>query len=309
MPANSATETSVYSRAQYDLHVYVAEKTPPITGNPFYVWAIGAYRVLTDEGTSAPGNEKVNPWPGGVQSDLEGYKYSKMIFNNSYLRSGGGGTLPTDARFRVNKTVTGLGSSSALYFNFDVTIQKPAISTKTTYRVYVFEGTSTNPLNATQLQANVLNPTLINNGGYIDYPLTPPGTIVRFKLKHNQYLSFSNIDDGATYVVNEIGTQFYTPSYVLTKGGVSTAPVPGTLNNGHSTPTVPPTTITISPTNNYIDSAAFTNAREPITPTGIAVNDMPYLAMVVVALASLSGYMFFRIKVRKNKDEVVDQNA
>jgi hypothetical protein len=229
-----------------------------------------------------------------------------MIFTNKFLRHGGGGPQPSDGRFRVSKAVAGLGSSSALYFNFQITIQKPSISTKTNYRVYVFDSPTANtPLNYTQLQSNVQNTSLISSAGYINCPIATQTT---FMLKHGQYLSFSDIDAGATYVINELGTQYYRPSYALMKGGIS-AGTQTALNygDGLSTPTSPPMTVTISPTQGqWTDSAAFTNTRDPITPTGIAVDDMPYVALIVIAMASLAGYLFFRIKVRKNDGAAVE---
>jgi len=311
---NAQTETLTFSKAQYDLHVYVAERTPPATG--YYVWAIGAYRILTDDGNTTGGGvgNKVNPQPGGDPQGPINERYSKMIFTNSYLRSGGGGSQPSDARLRIGKKVTGLGANSTLYFNFDVTVRKPAISTKTSYRVYVFETNAQGQVvqvPAGQLQNNVQNPTLINMGGYIEYQLNPPGQAVRFMLKHNQFLSFSDIDAGATYIVNELGTQLYTPSVVQTKSNVA-SPVQSAFGSGQplSTPTTPPTVVTIAPVGaaQWIDSAEFSNLRDTITPTGINVDDLPYFAIIAVAAIALGGYLFFRVRTRKHDEAAVEAN-
>ena len=291
-----ARETLTFSRAQYDLHVYVGERT----GQPgsYYVWAIGAYRILDDQGQQAPQGTKVNPKPGGPGGQTP---WSMMTFQNNYLRHGSGQSA--DGRFQVKNTVSGLGSSSALYFQYDVTVNKPIISTKTTYRVYIFEGTTNVPLTAAQLQNNVQNQGLINMAGYIDMPL---GTPVRFMLKHNQFLSFVDIDAGATYVVNGLATQFYTPSYTIYRGGFPAGAQNGQLHQALSTPTTPPTTVTISPTNAFIDRVEFTNAREPITPTGISVDNVPFVALIAVSILGLGAYLFFRVRVRKNDDAVAE---
>ena len=315
--ADATRETLTLSKAQYDIQVYVAARTQ---GTGYYVWAIGAYPILNDAGNqtgNTVGNPagKVNPQPGGPTGGggvpgLGTGPYSRMIFQNDYLRHGS--TNPpinpdTDHKFRIRKAIEGIGSDPSLYFNFDVTIRKPAISTKNTYKAYVYEGNSMTPLNATQLQQNVTNMTIINNAGHIEMPLTGSATI---KLKANQYLAFTDIDAGATYVVNELGTIDYTPSYNIFKGN-NVTPIQsqtGTQNGSLSTPVNPPIIISISPTNSFIDRVDFSNKYKDVIPTGIAVNDLPYIALVVFASLALGGYLFFRIKSHKHEEAAVESN-
>ena len=311
-PYLSANEVATYSKAVYQLTVYVAEKT----GGGFYVWAIGARRVTNDDGTVNAGNTgpKVDCRPGGPNGTYQ-FDFSKMIFTNTYLRRGGGGTTPTDGKLKISKVVTSLGADSFKYFEFDVTIRKPIISDKANYRVYVFEvnaqGQTVPVTGYTSLQNNVQNASLIHtSGAYIEYPLSPPGTVVRFRLRHNQFLSFSDIDAGATYVVNEQShtPTDYTPSYLLTKSGTAAGTMTGTPGSSLSTPSTPPMTVTISPTNAWMDTAAFSNKFKDVVPTGIAVDDLPYFAIVAIAAIALGGYLFLRVKVRKNDEVAVEAN-
>ena len=306
---NTATETLTLSKAKYELHVYVAEKTS--SPGQYYVWAIGAYKILNDEGTDTGGGtgNKVNPMPGGPGGST-GYltPYSQMIFENKFLRHGSEQppTNPNnDVKFKLSKAVTGMVSDTGLYFSFNVTIYRPGgVSSKTHYKAYVYEGTSTTPVN--NLTPNTDTSSLIVSN-YLNIPVN---TAVTIKLKHGQYLGFTNIDAGAEYVINELAAANYQASYTLTKSGVATGPVSAfDFNQSLTTPTtiinIYPTTQQ-NPTPAWVDSAAFSNLRETITPTGITVNDMPYYALVVIGIAGLAGYLFFRIKVRKNDETAVE---
>jgi len=315
--SDTTRETLTLSKAQYDLQVYVAAKT---SGSGYYVWAIGAYPILNDAGTSTGstvGNPtgKVNPQPGGPTGGggTGVGPYSQMIFTNTYLRHGSS-QPPTnpdyDHKFRIRKAIDGIGADNALYFRFEVTIRKPVISTKTSYRVYVYDTTSTNPNNPlpyNSIMQNVQNQTLLNTSGYIAMPFDTP---VQVMLKASQYLAFTDIDAGATYIVNELGTVDYTPSYSIYKGN-NVTPVQsqtGTQSNALSTPTTPPIIVTISQTNSFIDRVDFTNKYKDVIPTGIAVNDLPYITLVAIAAIALGGYLFFRIRSRKNDEVAVETN-
>ena len=297
--ADPNRETLTLSKAQYYINAVVTDRTPPVYG--YYVWGIAAYHALDDEGASVQQGNKIDCTPGGNQQFPYNTRYSQMIFNNKYLRHGS--TQPpvnpgTDIKLKISKSISGLASSISQYFNFDVTIKKPIISTKTSYRVYVFEGTSSTPLSYSQIMQNVNNQTILNYAGYIDMPIGVP---VRFMLKHNQYLAFTNIDAGATYTVNELATTNYTPSYTLTKGGVFAGNQTGTTGSSLNTPSAPPVTVTISPTNSWNDTVAFNNKFIEID-LGIAVDDMPYLVIIAAVLAILGGYLFFKARGQRISD-------
>ena len=137
---DSSRQTVYYSQAVYEITVYVAEKENQ--AGSFYVWAIGAKRIKTDTG-STTGSEvgvKVDPRPDGDPDKPNLGKYSKLIFSNDYLKHGSGDPDdPEDMMLKVSKTTKGLGSNSSLFFNFNITIEKPIKSQKTVYTVYVFE--------------------------------------------------------------------------------------------------------------------------------------------------------------------------
>jgi len=296
---DSSRQTVYYSQAVYEIAVYVVEKE----NQPgFYVWAIGATRTVTDTG-STTGSEigKVDPRPDGDPAKPELGKYSKLIFSNNYLKHGSGDPDdPKDMMLKVSKTTKGLGSNSSLFFNFSITIEKPIISQKTVYTVYVFQtpigGGSPEQLTSSELQE--IASSYVKSGGYLELPTGQP---VSFKLKHNQYLSFVDMDEGATYKVTEQAATDYTPSYQLTINGAMGNKVNGT--QGQSLPMTSAITITSGK-----DEAAFTNTYKTITPTGIAVDDLPYYAAIAIAVIGLGGYLFYRIRSRKENEVAVEAN-
>ncbi len=79
---------------------------------------------------------------------------------------------------------------------------------------------------------------------------------------------------GAKYTATETTVTGYTASYVQT--------VNGTANTSASTLPVPETLI--GEDNNDL---AFTNSFEDITPTGIVINNMPYVLMGCAAAGLL----------------------
>jgi len=292
-------EKVTYSKAQYEITVYVAEKTD----GGFYVWAIGAKRIRNDAGSTSGQDVgfKVDPRPGGDPDDEDdSNKYSKITFRNDYLWRGNG--KHDETVLKVSKTTTGLGSDSQLYFNFNITIQKPVYSEKTVYKVYVYEiplnGGTPQKLSYQEIQNNASS--YAKNDGYLELPI---GQSVSFKLKHNQYLSFADMDAGATYLVTELATTDYTPSYQLTVNGVQRSSEDGT--QGAQLAMASEETVNKG-TNN--DAAAFTNRYKTIIPTGIAVDDLPYFAIFAVAAIALGGYLFFKVRNRKEDEAAVETN-
>ena len=102
------------------------------------------------------------------------------------------------------------------------------------------------------------------DGSTVAAPVT--GTTATFTLKHGQTYKFNNIVLGTKYTVSE--AEHNTDGYTTT-GEVANA-----------------TTIVDSAAN----GATITNNKEPITPTGLVVNNMPFILMGLVAIAGLVVY-------------------
>ncbi|ACV21118.1 Pilus backbone structural protein [Slackia heliotrinireducens] len=89
---------------------------------------------------------------------------------------------------------------------------------------------------------------------------------VTFKLTHGQSVNFTNVVAGTTYTVTETesGKDGYT-----TTGEVTTATV--VSDKGPNTATI-------------------TNNKEPITPTGLVLNNAPFILMALVAVGGVVAY-------------------
>jgi len=285
-PAVGAGETVTYSKAEYEISVYVENKT----GGGYYVQYIEARRTKTDAGTAEPGKPKVDPTPGG---DDENYFYSQMIFINEYAKTNGGTDpeIPAHTVLSISKTVTGLGSNQTTkYFPFEVTVTKPAVGVAgpKTYKAYVVDASGIVSPIGTEITAAA---NVKTDGSGKQYIEVTSGTKVDVSLRHGQRLAFMDLEVGASFTVTEKGDPDYKPSYSLVlNGGAPVTQNPGTVNT--------PLTIPSSYIGEAANSAAYTNTRNTTTPTGINVDTLPYFALIGVVLASFAGFAVFKARKR-----------
>ena len=333
-PTSGAIPGITYSLAEYDVDVYVANKS----GGGLYVAAIGAIRVKKDDGTNEATNTKVIPPPGGdptVTGD-----YSKMEFINNYTKSGGLDPREEgDHRLDINKIVarpntaedTDFGDRTK-YFNFTVTIQKPATITETptTYKAYVVIPNTTavpgKEFEVVTSVKNVENSSLFIteekdevNNKYGDYILVTAGTEITIKLQHNQHLVFvGDLHYGSTYIAVEKGE----PGYIAKVGiydGTSTAITLENTNTNTNRSTADPGKPAdpedlahpdgIPAVNERIikdsgrNKADFTNTFETVTPTGISVDNLPYIILIAVVITALAGFVVIKSRKRVSRSE------
>lgn len=110
------------------------------------------------------------------------------------------------------------------------------------------------------------------------------------RLKHGQSVAFTGMAAGVTYNATEEPTKNYTGSIKLVVDGVDTN-VAGTKGEKVSTD--------IQTLGARTNVAAFTNefADSPVAPTGLSMNDIPFIVMIVVAVGAL--VIFVVTKSRK----------
>ena len=286
----------VYSAAEYDLVVYVDNKTD---GSGVYIRAIAAIITVINEPDDKVG-DKVDPTPGPKRVVGD---YSEMMWTNMYERNNGDDTV-----LAVSKAVSGLGSDQTKYFTFNITCSKPElfpdpVGSPTIYKAYVYNSAGYTDMVA-DLSAglNTAAANVATDGDGNDYIMFPAGTTVTVNLKHGQWLSFIGMPVGAIYNVTEAAAVDYTPSYVLTRDATPGTAVVGTENSA----------LSISPPTRYItegfdagapDKAAYTNAYKTVTPTGISVDNLPYYVIVVLALGALVGFVVFKSRRRERPSE------
>ena len=110
------------------------------------------------------------------------------------------------------------------------------------------------------------------DGGGQDEPQTGTQT---FYLKHGGSLTLTNLASGTAYTVTEasVATEGYTVTATPATGGTASGEtVTGSLTNTAANAAEPDPVV------------AFTNSREAPTPTGVLLDNWPYLLMLVLAL-------------------------
>ena len=291
---NTPHEYATYSPARYKVNVYVLQDNA--TGE-YYVKAIGALVVAADIAGQET-NIKVDPTPGIATAQ----SHSKMIFTNTYVKTNG----PEDPKnplhddkttLAISKAVDGEFSSNSVYFRFNLTLTAPAVPSQDSgnYRAYVIE-------NDAFVKKNVLSNTAMNNVDPLsisqdakgnDYIPFTSASQPSFSLKHGQKLVFFDTPVGTRYSVTEEAATAYEPSYKIYRGtlpspiGSGSADISASLSTGD---------LRIDEEGNTV---AYTNNRDMVTPTGLNLNDLPFIIMIALALLGTAGYIV--VKSRKTK--------
>jgi len=208
-----------------------------------------------------------------------------MTFLNKYVHTNGTDTPgtpdptdPKEATMTVSKTVSGEYASTSVSFNFAMTIFEPAIDTDPalpgTYNAYIV-GTSN---------------TVV--GSPISFETGKQST---FSLKHGEKLVFVNTPVGTRYNVSEEGTPAYQATLDITSNNTPDA--------GNTFGKNPDNTLGagIGVTGKYVGEAlnlaAFTNIRDAVTPTGLNLNDLPFIGMILLAVGAVA--LLVMAKARK----------
>jgi len=263
--------TLTYSTGSYTLTVYVENAV----GGGTYVAGLTDKVATVDNGSQTAG-AKVDPTPGG---DGTNYGHSQMVFTNTYV---------TQSTLSISKTVDGAFANMDQYFNFSLTLTPSAIDTPTptSYQAYVIEG------------GVVVDPTP-NAGpdmatGEDDqgqpYLIIPASGTPQVNLKSGQSLNFVSLAVGTSYTVTENDPIGYLPSYTVTSGGEEVAtsndpePVGETLGTGSQL------------VGTGANQANFTNSRMVAAPTGLDLNDLPYIGVAALALVALVAFVVVKAR-------------
>ncbi|MCL2365454.1 MAG: hypothetical protein FWC75_00205 [Oscillospiraceae bacterium] len=297
-------ETMRYSTAVYTLTVYVSNTAD---GKGTYVSGLGTVVSSTDLDTQAEGS-KVDPTPGG---NGEEYFFSQMIFTNDFVRTNGADDPRNpdpvnESTLSISKEVEGELASREQYFQFDITLNIPFIVTNvpTYYRAYVVQGGAViDPSNNVYRAADSGNDedededetagadisALIGTDAGGTYIKIASNATTTFFLKDGQRLVFVDTPVGTSYDVTESAATHYVPRFSITTDGTKAAEVPGSLNTALAT--------TEQFVGERANSADFTNFRDFIAPTGLSLNDLPFIGLIALALGTL--IIFILAKTRR----------
>lgn len=287
-----AGETMTYSQAEYRIFVYVANKAD---NSGVYIKGIGVVPTKNDDGsesadTSSTG--KVDPTPNPTP-DKNGGKSegnSKMRFTNTFVKTKGGNGDPTvedNRSLQISKRVAGDLAVTSDYFNFNVTVKKPVVDkTTTAYKGYIMEGNSvvTDAANVAAENAGLIKQDE-SGKKYIEFDLSDGGAKTQVvKLKHGQELAFTDAAVGAHFQAVETDVpDKYTASLVVKENNVTVTEGVTATDSGDRI---------VGETRE--NSARFTNTVEDVTVTGILMNNLSFVMLILVAVAALGLMVAFK---------------
>jgi len=269
--ADATHEIMNYSPAKYTLNVYVKDNGSGV----YFAWLIGAYVTVKDD-QAQDTDVKLNVTPDG--GDDTTLTYSQMTFTNKYVHTNGTDTPdnpdPTDpdqATLTISKKVDGAYASTGIFFDFKLTITNPAIDVSpalpSSYKGYIVEGST------------VSAPITFNVGS----------TPTSFQLKHGQSLVFVNTPVGTDYTVEENGTLAYEAKLVISNpSSTATGTTPGAGVSGKGK------------VGEQLNTADFTNKRDDVTPTGLNLNDIPFIGLIALALSAAAFFIVIKLRRRNN---------
>lgn len=194
---------------------------------------------------------------------------NEFLFVNTYTKTTGGDTPdptpddpdpddPSTSALIVQKIVEGDRANLAQQFDFYITLTAPETATETEVTAYI-----------TDKDGKVRENTTINLGER-----------THFNLAHNEYLGFKKLPAGTTYVVEENWSENFTGAVITTTNNVA-----GSEKTGAEKETLVAEKAVVGEMVGQ-NSAVVTNTFDDAstTPTGIIVNNLPYVALILVAI-------------------------
>jgi len=289
VPAPDKNNGIIYSGAKYKVTVLVME-SPPDSGT-YVIDKIGAKVMAADDANPETGI-KVDPTPG-YDSD---YDFSQMIFTNKYWHTKPGANGWT---LSIGKRVTGRSSEKSRYFNYEMKITASSlIPQPANYSAYVVEADSTSSSGYKTVTTSENYSGTIAPDGSFTFDSSPTSGVTQFSLKDGQYLIFKDTPVGTSYTVTEKATELYKPSVVVKYNNANTTNYIGSENTDLALPNSVIGSIWLYVSEDS-SSANFTNTRRDITPTGINLNDLPFIGIIALVLGTLIALVV--VKSRKYK--------
>lgn len=264
--ANTVTpnldQTFTYSKAEYEMQVFVANK--PDAEGQLYIQSIVVNQTKDDAGTDIPAAQQTKVPDIEPTENGSGNSFR---FVNKYVQKSGPHD-PDNQTFKslkVEKKVTGNLGDLTKAFSFSLTVNKTAFEADNTTYNYV--------------KYNADGTEVANGGGTLT-----PGTASTIKLAHGQYIIVKDLLVGATYTVTETDAdRNYTTTIVAENDTVdnNSKTASGTLLQAGNT-------------------AEFTNDYDQTPPTGIVINNLPYVILVV---AAMTGIVLFVVSRKRREQE------
>lgn len=249
---NGEHEKMIMSKAEYKMDVYV---TNGDTG--LQIANIIVNKTKDDKGIAATGKVDIS------DTDQNGFK-----FTNTYVQEAGTGDKPSNpdgdytkyGSLNVSKKIelneNGGTASTTEKFSFKATFNFPA-------------GTDANTLGGVKANGTAIT---LNDGA------------CNFTLKNGEKEKFTGLPVGTTMTVTESATPNYKGSANVTINGVNEDPV-GAAKYDEAI------TISNKKLGQKKNAVEVTNTYNNVPLTGIIMNNLPYIAMIVIGAAALVVYV------------------
>lgn len=250
-------QTMIMSKAEYTMDVYVSNGD-----NGLEISNIIVNKKKDDKGTTATGKVDIS------NTDKNGFK-----FTNTYVQEAGTGIDPTNP----DPTYNQFGS-----LNVSKKIVNANGTAETSKDTFAFTATFAFP---TGTDANTLGGIKDANGKPVT--LAEGGTYT-FHLKANENMKFTGVPVGTTITVKESATKNYKGSAKITINGTQLTSVSATKYNAELTAV---NNEKLGQKQNTVD---VTNTYNDVPVTGIIMNTLPYVLMIVLCGAALIAFVAFK---------------
>jgi hypothetical protein len=222
-----------------------------------------------------------------------------MAFTNEYKKIivGTDPTNPEYWRLSVSNKVYGLLADQTAYFKYDMTVTAPGSNTSAEpYIAFVVELED-----EASSKYRMSSDPIANGASSSGIMAFVPGENTTFYLKHNQYLVFLDLPNGAGFSVTESKDDLYIPGAYATSNGVKSAFESRTESSNLAIPHINNSVIKnplfIGGKTNSVD---FTNNRIEKVSTGLNLTSLPFTIMLALTLSSLAIYVTIKANRKKH---------
>jgi hypothetical protein len=267
----TGTGTKNFSGASYKVHIYITNESLA-AGK---IASVQVDQLKDDTGTDVDGTPKVNPVPADTTT-AGGFAFTNSYVENTSLVISK--TVPTT---QTTPSGSGYGDQTRL-FTFTPSVTLPASVVEkdmpATILGTIYNGTTASSDTVTLKRVTGTHQYTI--GG-----TTTPGT---FTMHSGQSLQFLNVMPvGSTYTLSEDAAAGYTASLTATK---NTAGDTNSVANTQANTAIASGTQTVykQATAGTYSTCAVTNTYKDVSPTGIIIQNLPFIIMGIVAVGGIA---------------------
>jgi len=270
-----------YDDSAFYLHVYVG-------------WVDDTFSQLIVLGSDAtPPAPHIFAWPADTETLGSAQGKTYVEFANSITPPPGTGD------FEVQKLVTGNLGNAHTFFGFSVELELPDLPTHHTPTEIAVTVTGYQRSGQNFLSPFTRETLRTFNIPIVDGVATTVGITPPLQLRHGDIITFANVPFGTDYTVTESWAEGYLQTAFVTTGGIRNETEVD--NATAATGLVVSGTVeaeTNESTTQRLNYVLVTNDHDTGMPTGVFLNNMPFIIMVVFGVGAL-GLAGFVVKRKR----------